>query len=191
MALQRGRREPMLGEHPLDAAIIDRLVITLPDNPRQLARGERIGHGQPYNVLLDILGEPHIDGRPAAAMRKGAPIDQAEDPSPPKAPEIAPQPPIAQPREAAVLGEGPLLPSHGPNGFVARECIAIGLRITEEEVKLEHTSRLLRHRFLLPHQQSAKHVREGSYYAQSRPQSHFKDRVPIFCRINRALGQSW
>jgi hypothetical protein len=176
----------MPGEHPLDAAIIDWLVITLPDHPRQLARGERMSHGQPHDVLLDRLGKTYISRRPTTGMRKGAPIDQAEDPSPPKAPEIAPQPPIAQPREAAVRGEGPLLPSHGLNYLVARERIAIGLRITEEEVKLEHTSRRLRHRFLLPHQQSAKHVREGSYYAQSRPQSHFKDRVPIFCRINRS-----
>jgi hypothetical protein len=44
--------------------------------------------------------------------------------------------------------------------------------------KLEHTSRRMRHCFLLPRQQSAKHVREGSYDAQSRPQSHFKDLVP-------------
>jgi hypothetical protein len=57
MALQRGRREPMPGEHPLDAAIINRLVITFPDNPRQFARGEWMGQGQPHDVLLDILGK--------------------------------------------------------------------------------------------------------------------------------------
>src|SRR5262245_31427919 len=105
MALQRGRREPVLGEQPLDAAIVDRLVIALPDDPRQFACGERMGHGQPYKVLLDLLGEPRLDGRPAAAMRQSVPIDQAEEPSLPEAPQITPQSPIAQPRDAALLGE--------------------------------------------------------------------------------------
>jgi hypothetical protein len=131
----------------------------------QFACGERMGQGQTHNVLLDILGKTSIDGRPAAGMREGAPIDQAENPSPPEAPEIAPQSPIAQPRHAAVLGEGSLLPSHGPNRLIARQRVAIGLRITEEEVELEHTSRRLRHRFLLPYERSTKDVREDSYYA--------------------------
>jgi hypothetical protein len=60
------------------------------------------------------------------------------------------------------LGPGPLLPSHGPTRFIARQRVTIRSRVTAEEVELEHTSRRLRHRFLLPHQQSAKHVREGS-----------------------------
>jgi hypothetical protein len=111
-------------------------------------------------------------------MRECAPIDQAENPSPPEAPQITPQSPIAQPRDPAALGQRPLLLQDGPNGFVASEGVAIRLCITEEEVQLEHTSRLMRQRFLLPHQQSAKNVREGSYYAQSRPQSDFKDLVP-------------
>ena len=120
-------------------------------------------------------------------MREGASIDQAENPSRPEAPQIAPQSPIAQPRDVAVLGERPFPLHDGPNSFVAREGVAVGLCIAEEEVKLEHTSRLMRHRFLLPHQQSAKHVREGSYYAESLPQSDFnKDRVLIFCRLHRS-----
>jgi hypothetical protein len=92
----------MLGEDPLDAAIIDRLVITLLDNPGQFASGERMSHRQPHDVLLDVLREACIDGPPAAGMRAGTPIDQAEDPSALKAPKIAPQSPIAQPRDAAV-----------------------------------------------------------------------------------------
>ena len=75
MVPQRARREPMPGEHPLDAAIIHRLVITFPDNPRQFARGERMGQGQPHDVLLDMLGQTCLDGRPAAGMREGAPIE--------------------------------------------------------------------------------------------------------------------
>jgi hypothetical protein len=90
MALQGGRRELMPGEDPLDAAILDRLVITLLDNPGQFASGERVGHRQPDDVLLDVLGETCIDGRPAAGMREGTPIDQAEAPSALKAPEIVP-----------------------------------------------------------------------------------------------------
>jgi hypothetical protein len=44
MALQRSWREPMPGEHQLDAAIIDRLVITLLDDSGEFAGGERMGH---------------------------------------------------------------------------------------------------------------------------------------------------
>ena len=65
----------MPGEDPLDGAIINRLVITLLDNPGQFASGERVGYRQPYDVLLDVLGETCIDGRPAAGMREGTPID--------------------------------------------------------------------------------------------------------------------
>jgi hypothetical protein len=165
MVLQRGRREPIPGEDPLTASIIDRLVITLLDNPGQFAHGERVGHGQPHDVLLDRVGETCVDGGSAARMWECAPIDQAKEPSALKAPEIAPQSPIAQPRDAAVLGEGRLLPSYGPNRLVARERVAIGLRITEEEVELEHRGRLMRHRFLLPHQVSAEYGGKGSYYA--------------------------
>jgi hypothetical protein len=85
MVLQRDRREPRLGEQPLDATIVDRLVIALPDHPGQCASGEGMGHGQPHDVLLDRLEKTSIEGRPAAGMRECAPIDQAEDPSPPNA----------------------------------------------------------------------------------------------------------
>jgi hypothetical protein len=110
MALQGGRRELMLGEYVLDASVINRLVVALSDNPGQLARGKRMSHGQPHDVLLDMLRETRIDGRPAAGMWEGAPIEQAHHPGPLKAPEIAPQLPIAQPRTPAVLSQGPLLP---------------------------------------------------------------------------------
>jgi hypothetical protein len=65
----------MLGEHPLNAAIIGRLVITLLDDPGQFAGGERMGHRQPYDMLLNLLRETCIDGRPAAGMREGAPVE--------------------------------------------------------------------------------------------------------------------
>jgi hypothetical protein len=85
MALQGGRRELMPGEYLLDASVINRLVIALPDNPGQLARGERMGHGQPHDVRLDMLGKTCLDGRPAAGMREGAPIEQAHHTGPLKA----------------------------------------------------------------------------------------------------------
>jgi hypothetical protein len=65
----------MPGEYLLDAPVIDRLVIALPDNPGQLTGGERMGHRQPHDVLLDMLGQTCIDGRPAAGMREGTPIE--------------------------------------------------------------------------------------------------------------------
>ena len=52
-------------------------MVALADDPGQLARGERMGHGQPHNVWLDMLGETCLDGRPAAGMREGTPIEQA------------------------------------------------------------------------------------------------------------------
>ena len=155
----------MPGEYPLDAAIVDRLVIAFLDDPGQFARGERRGQGQPHDVLLDMLRETCIDGRPAAGMWEGAPIEQAHHPGLLKAPELAPQVPIAQPRTPAVLGQGPLLPSHGSNRCIARERVTIRSCVTAEEVELEHTSRRLRHRFLLPHRRSRKPVREDSDYA--------------------------
>lgn len=60
-APQGGRRELMPGEYVLDASAINQLVITCSDNPGQLARGERVGHGQPHNVLLDMLGETRLE----------------------------------------------------------------------------------------------------------------------------------
>ena len=127
-------------------------MVALADDPGQLARGERMGHGQPHNVLLDMLGETCLDGRPAAGMREGTPIEQAHYTGPPKALEIAPQLPVAQPRDPAVLGQGPFLSSHGSNRFIARQRVTIRSRVTAEEVELEYTSRCLRPRFLLPHQ---------------------------------------
>ncbi len=184
MALQGGRRELMPGEDVLDASVINRLVVTRSDNPGQLARGERMGHGQPHNVLLDMLGETRLDGRPAAGMREGAPIEQAHHTGPPKAPQIAPQLPVAQPRDSAVLGQGPLLPSHRAKRFITRERVTIRSRVTAEEVEWEHTSRRLRHRFLLSHERSTKDVREDRYEAESQPQRDVKDAPPLFCRLN-------
>ena len=172
----------MPGEHPLDAAIVDRLVSAFLNDSGEFARGARMGQGQPHEVWLDRLGETYLDGRPAAGVREGAPIDQAEHPCPPEALKITPQSPIAQPRHAAVLGEGPRLPSHGPNGLVTRECVAIGRRITEEEVGLGPMSRRLRPRVLLPHERSTQDVREDSYDAESQPQRDGKDAPPLFCR---------
>ena len=152
MALQGGRRELMPDEYVLDASVINRLVVARLNNPGQLARGERMGQGQPHDVWLDMLGETCLNGRPAAGMWQGAPIDQAEDPSPLKTLELAPQLPVAQPRDPAVLGQGPLLPSHRAKRFIARQRVPIRSRVAEKEVAWEHTSRRLRHRCLLPHQ---------------------------------------
>jgi hypothetical protein len=104
MAPQGGRRELMPGEYLLDASVINQLVVARSDNPGQLARGERMGHGQPHNVLLDMLGETRLDGWPATGMRERTPIDHAHHTGSPKALQIAPQAPIAQPRDSAVLG---------------------------------------------------------------------------------------
>ena len=113
MVLQDGRRELMPGEYVLDASVINRLVVARLNNPGQLARGEGMGQGQPHHVWLDMLGETCLNGRPAAGMWEGPPIEQAHHTGPPKALELAPQLPVAQPRDPAVLGQGPLLPSHG------------------------------------------------------------------------------
>ena len=75
----------MPGEYLLDASVINGLVITPPDHSGQLTRGERMGHGQPHDVWLDMLGQTCLDGRPAAGMREGAPVEQAHHTDPPKA----------------------------------------------------------------------------------------------------------
>ena len=67
-----------------------------------LQRGRR--EPMPHGVLLDILGETAIDGRPAAGMRECAPVEQALDAGLLKAPYIVPESPIAQPCDPAMLG---------------------------------------------------------------------------------------
>ena len=46
----------MLGEHALNPAVIDGIVVAVPHHPRQLASGKGMGHGQPHDVLLNVPG---------------------------------------------------------------------------------------------------------------------------------------
>jgi hypothetical protein len=119
MALQHVRREVMLREHPLNPAVIDRLVIALPDNPGQLARRKGTRDRQPHDVLLDGSGQEGLCGGLAPRMRQGAPIDQAQEARVLQAPEITPQPPVAHPGLLALLDQGPLACQHGANGRIA------------------------------------------------------------------------
>jgi hypothetical protein len=103
MALQDLRGEVMLGEHPLNPTVIDGIAIAIPDNPRQLASGEGMGDGQTDDVLLNRPGQEVLHGRLTPHMGQGAPIDQAQEASTPKAPQIPPQPPIINPGPLALL----------------------------------------------------------------------------------------
>jgi hypothetical protein len=123
-----------------------------------------MGHRQPHDLLLDMLGKARVDGRLAARMGQLAPVEQAQDTSPAKAPHIALQSPIAQSRRMAVLSKGPLMPQHRPNRFIARERIPIGRGIAEEEVQLEHTGGMMGYGILLPSTLGIREdMRGGSY----------------------------
>jgi hypothetical protein len=150
-ALQRGRTELMPSEHTLDAPAINRPMIALPDDPRQFASGERMSHCQSHDLPLDILGKACVDGRFAAGMGESTPVQQAQYASPLKASHITPQSRTGQSRDVVVLGNGSFPFRDLPNRSVAHERVPMCLHITEEEVRLEHTSRILGDSLLLPH----------------------------------------
>jgi hypothetical protein len=119
MALQGLRGEVMLHEHPLNAAIIDRVAITIPDNPGQLARRQGLRDRQPHEVLLDVSGQEGLCGGLPPRMGQGAPIDQTQEARTPKAPQITPQPPGVHAGLLALLDQGPLACQHGTHGLIA------------------------------------------------------------------------
>jgi hypothetical protein len=67
-----------------------------------------MGDRQTYDVLLDILGQGGVYGGLAPRMGQPAPINQAQEASPPKAPEITPQPPVVHSGRLALLHQWPL-----------------------------------------------------------------------------------
>ena len=83
--------------------MIDGIVIAVPDNPRQLTSSKGMGDRQPHDVLLDVSGQESSDGGLPPRMGQGAPIDQAQEACPPKAPQITPQPPVVHPGLLALL----------------------------------------------------------------------------------------
>jgi hypothetical protein len=192
--LQGGPRALLPGESVLEAAVRKRLVVARVNTPGPRARGEGRGQGQPHNVWLDRLGETCLNGRPAAGMWEGPPIEQAHQTGPPKSLELAPQLPGAQPRDPAVRGPGPLLPSPRAKRFITRQRVTIRARVTEEEVEWEPTSRRLRQRFLPSTSASTTHVRREamlphlgcSVTSQPWPHYviliHFRNVVMLSCR---------
>jgi hypothetical protein len=67
----------MLGEHALNSAVIDGIVVAVPHNPRQLASGNEMGHAQPHDMLLEVPRQKYCCSRLPPCMRQGTLIDQA------------------------------------------------------------------------------------------------------------------
>jgi hypothetical protein len=84
------RGEVMLGEHALDPPVIDGIVVAVSDDPRQFPSREGVGEGQPHDVLPNVSGQEGLHRRFPSGVTQGAPIDQAQEAMPPKAPEITP-----------------------------------------------------------------------------------------------------
>jgi hypothetical protein len=118
MALQDFRGKVMLFEHPLNPTMIDGIAIAVPDHPCQLASRKGMGDGQTDDVLLKMPGQEVWHGRLPPRMGQAAPIDQAQEPIAPKAPQIPPQTPIVNPGPLALLPQGPLTLQHRANGFI-------------------------------------------------------------------------
>jgi hypothetical protein len=136
MALQGLRGEVMRREHPLNAAVIDRVAITRPDHPCQRARRKGRRDRQPHDLWLDGAGQEGLCGGLAPRMGQGAPIDQAQEARPPKAPQVPPQPPVVQPGPWALLDEGPLTRQPGTNGLIAGSDVLGHRRFTDEQGEL-------------------------------------------------------
>jgi hypothetical protein len=108
MALQYVGGEVMRREHPFNAAVIDSVVITITGNAREFTSSKGMRDRQTHDVLLEISGQEDIYGGLARRMGQGASIDQTQEASTPKAPQIAPQPPGVHPGLLALLNQGSL-----------------------------------------------------------------------------------
>jgi hypothetical protein len=153
--------EVMLGEHALDPTVINSIVVAISDNPRQFPRGEGVGERQPHDVLPQVSGQEGFHRGSPSGVRERAPIDQAQEAMAPKAPEITPQSPIADPGLVALLAEGPLTGQHRAKGFIAGEGFRRRRGVTDKERELKCRRRLAGHRFLLS--QDASGVSRGIY----------------------------
>ena len=119
MALQRLGGEVMPGEHALDPAVIDGIMVAVSDNPRLFASGEGMGQGRKHDELPDAPGQEHVRTGLPPRMRQGAPTDQAQEPIAPKAPQIPPQPPLVDPSLLTLLSQGPLALENRANSLIA------------------------------------------------------------------------
>jgi hypothetical protein len=120
MVLQRLGGEVMLFEHPLNAAVIDDIVVAVPDYPRQLTSGEGMRKGQTHDVLLKMPGQEVLYGALAPRMGQGAPINEAQEPIASKALSIPPQPPILHPSPLALLPQRAFTLQHRADGLIPR-----------------------------------------------------------------------
>jgi hypothetical protein len=149
MARQDLRGEVMLLEHPLNPAVIDGVAIAVLDNLRQLARGEGMRDGQPHDVRLHGPREEVLHGGLAPPIGPGALIDQAQEASPLKAPQVPPPPPIIDAGPLALLPQGPLTLQHRSEGFIAGQGFGRRRRVMHEERKLRRRGRIAGHRLRL------------------------------------------
>jgi hypothetical protein len=161
MALQDLWGEGMLLEPPLNPPVIDGVAIALPDDPRSLARGEGMGHGQTDDVLVNGSREEIEHRRLTPPIGPGAVIDQTQEASPLKALEVPPQPPIIDAGQLALLWEGPLALQHRSEGFIAGQGFGRRRRVMNEERELRRTDRIAGHRLLLS--QRASRASRGIY----------------------------
>jgi hypothetical protein len=69
-------------------------------------------------------------------MGQGAPVNQAQETTAPKALEIPPQPPIVHPGDVALLRQGALTLQDGANGFIAGERVLIASGVVGKEGEL-------------------------------------------------------
>jgi hypothetical protein len=129
--------------------MINGITIALPDNPRQLARGEGMGHGQTDEVLLNGLREEIEHRRLTPPIGPGALIDQTQEASPLKALKVPPQPPIIDASQLALLWQGPLALQHRSEGFIAGQGFGRRRRVMHEERELRRMGRIAGHRLLL------------------------------------------
>jgi hypothetical protein len=164
MALQRLGGEVMPSEHALDPAVIDGIVVAVPQHPRQFASGQGMGHGQPHDMLLDVLGQEDCRRRLSPCMRQGAPIDQPQEVIASKAPQIPPQPPIVDPGLLTLPPRGPLTFQNRANGLITGQGFRILNGVTDEEGELRRMGRVAGHRFLLHQQRSIQGLSEESMY---------------------------
>ena len=107
-------------EHPTDAAVIDGIVIAVPDNPRQFAISEGMGDRQLHEVLLDVTRQELFDGGLAPRVGQLTAIDQPQEAITCKAAQVTPQPPIVEACLAAVLRKCTLLLQDRTNLLIAR-----------------------------------------------------------------------
>lgn len=164
MALQRLGGEVMLGEHALDPAVIDGIVVAVSNDPRQFARGEGMGQSQTHDELLDVPGQEHVRTRLTPRVRQGAPINQAQDAITPKAPQIPPQPPIVYAGLLTLLPQGPLAFENRADGLITGYGVRIPNGIPDKEGQLQRVGQGAGHRFLLHQQRFIQGLSEESMY---------------------------